>query len=251
MRPSCGTMPLRAIALTVARSAWLGGGPPVTKYQAPPTVRTYPTHTLSINTAHSRHNGIATTETIRLHQRALGQPKASIATAVPVIPVQTQKRSGAGSPASPSDETYHHTASAVRTPSAATIGIQRDHHLRERNPIASASIRPATSSIVRGSQPSSIDVWSNLCLKAAVGAPSERVTQQCARSTVEMNNFIELDRPPTVYVASRGIAGYHSARAGGVPSAVVPSNTKLTSRRAHDQVPPGHREVGVPEKPVG
>src|SRR6201988_4969863 len=155
-------MPLPAIAFTVARSAWLGGGPPVTKYQAPSTVRTYPTHTFSINTAHSRHNGIETTETIRLHQRELGQPNTSSATAAPVIPVHTQKRSGAGSPARPSDATYHRTASAVRTPTAATIGIQRNHHLRDRNPIASNSIRPATSSTVNGSQPSSIDIWPNL-----------------------------------------------------------------------------------------
>src|ERR1700742_2099362 len=162
MRPSSGTMPLPAIVLTVARSTWLCGGPPVTKYHAAPTVRTYPTHTFNISTAHSRHIGIASTETIRLHQRALGQPNTRIATATPVIPVHTQKRSGAGSPARPSDATYHRTASAVRTPTAATIGIQRNHHLRDRNPIASNSIRPATSSTVSGSQPSSIDIWPNL-----------------------------------------------------------------------------------------
>src|SRR6516165_5458585 len=113
MRPSCGTMPLLAIAMTLARSAWLGGGPPVKKYQAASTVRTYPTHMFNISTAHSRHNGIESTEAIRLHQRALGQPNTSIATAAPLNPVHTQNRRGAGSPASPSDATYQCTASAV------------------------------------------------------------------------------------------------------------------------------------------
>src|SRR5262245_57503799 len=162
MRPSCGTMPLLAIDFTVARSAWLGGGPPVAKYQAASTDRTYPTHTFSISTAHSRHNGIETTETIRLHQPALDQPNISIATAAPLNPVHTQNRSGDRSPASPSDATYHRTASAVRTPTTATIGIQRNHQPRERNPIASTSIRAATSSIVSGSQPSSIEIWPTL-----------------------------------------------------------------------------------------
>jgi hypothetical protein len=37
----------------------------------------------------------------------------------------------------------------------------------------------------------------------------------CARSTVDLDNFIELDRPPTVYVTLRGIARYHLARMPG------------------------------------
>ncbi|CAM5689570.1 hypothetical protein MAUB1S_04050 [Mycolicibacterium aubagnense] len=137
--PFAGTVCVPRRAATFDESSWSGSGPPTSPVHAAPTVGRYPSHALTVTTAHTSDVATAVKATARRFHRLRLQPATSKTAATAIAATQNHSFSGVTPEMTPAEFRYQRAQAADISPHPVAIGS----HTRSQRQSCGSTARPS------------------------------------------------------------------------------------------------------------